>query len=228
MKVFKNKNRGKQNQVKAPTYMPEYERLNKEPVVFKSTRELGLQNFPKQVKVNSGQNQEAGFIQAGENTESLNLAQEIQEKIARLKELQSKQVRPVESFINKIPVSTPVIKQFTAVNSYYDEPLSSSAVPDLSMETVETINDDEVQLPNRHSNNHVESENDDSNELFLGDVKVGEFVVLYDNDMLYSGTLEETTIFIETILTSDEYNVDADKLFIFKRMKLHTGVLISE
>ncbi len=209
MKIFKNPNRGKNNHVSQESYTPEYIRLNKEPVIANSSREEFRKpkpnlNIPPQVKVNSGQNTELQWMHPSAGPSN---------------------VSPIQGRRNLVlPNIQPEIKEhkYEVVSSFYDEPASNQAVRDFSGSQVESIEDDEVELPPNHYKDELASEGD------FTSIQVGEYILMYDNDIIASGDIDEITDIVENILTSDKYNVSIEKITVLKKMNLRTGVLISE
>lgn len=200
MKVFKNPNRGKSKHMAPEAYVPEYERLKKEPNIVTPSREEFRKQptkivVPPQVRVNSGQAVDGSWMQP-----PLPLPQ-----------------------VNQAQANTQIRRRFE--NSFYDEPLSSQAVPDFSKEKVETIDYDSINLPDEVESNVSEIV---SAGIDFISIQIGEYILMYDNDIIASGSLDEITEVVEKILTSDDYNVDVEKVVVLKKMNLRTGVLISE
>ena len=125
---------------------------------------------------------------------------------------------------NQDPTST---KQF--VNNFYNEPLESQALPDFSDKSVERIRDEDIKLPSNQDEIHQPKLDEQQDEnLSFTNLNVGEFVLIYDNDIIASGDEDDITSLLETILISEEYNVVEEKLVILKKMNFRTGVLISD
>lgn len=214
MKIFKNPNRGKNTHIlNQESYTPEYVRLNKEPMIAQTSREEfrrapGPKHIatPPQIKVNSGQNQEAGWMQV-EQKNPVNVA-------------------PVQPIRRVLPGLKPEASR-SFVNNFYDEPLESQAMPDFSSKSVEPIRENDVLMPpDEYADDSVEEIQ--SEGLNFSNLNVGEYILIYDNDIIASGNEEDITNLLENILMSEEYNVVEDKLAILKKMNFRTGVLISD
>jgi len=218
MKVFKNPNRGKNHHIAVEKYEPEYIRLNKEPVIAPVSREEFRRPAPKFsvppiVKVNSGQNMEAGWMQVEEPVNSPKIPATVAQT----------QRRP-HSGLKSEPTEQ-ITHKFT--NTFYNEPLESSAVPDFSSKMVENIRDEDIQLPPNEVSEFNDGDSEDEN-LNFSNLNIGEYVLIYNNDVLASGELEDITNLMEDVLTSEKYNVEPEHLVVLKKMNFRTGVLICD
>lgn len=227
MKIFKNPNRNNNSNsnINVEPYVPEHIRLNKEPVepiLLQKTREQFRRAAPKhivvppQVKVNSGQNQEWMQVTAGQH-DPTNPAS-----------------AKVPSNIQNTSGSKPGVqidRTYVVENSYYDEPLASQAVRDFSSKNLENIKDEDVDVPQNlyeHVEENINSEELDNSSLNFSNLNIGEFVLIYDNDVIATGNEEDISNLLENILISEGYNVIEEKLVILKKMNFRTGVLISD
>jgi hypothetical protein len=205
MKVFRNPNRGK-NANQHPSvepYEPEHVRLNVKTIQMPPSREEFRRPAPKfsvppQVKVNSG-NVDGGWMPQISNQE---------------------RTPPIV-----ISRANPMVRSIS--NDFYNEPLASAAIKDFSTEAPVNIKDSEVSLPEDEYSNS-ENLSDLTGKIDFTTLMTGEYVLIYDNDILAAGDLDDITSLVENILTSDEYNVNTDKLAILKKMSFRTGVLISD
>ena len=218
MKVFKNPNRGKnQHILNQEPYTPEYERLKKIPVVVPSSREEFRRAAPKfsapppQVKVYSGQNIDGGWMAT-----------------APISNQQNRNPPVVIGRTNPMVETAPVVSTRSYSNDYYDEPLASAAISDFSSANVENIRDNEVELPTEEYQDGAGDLKDLTGKIDFTSLMVGEYVLIYDNDILAAGDLDDVTDLVENILTSDEYNVNPEKLAVLKKMSFRTGVLIGD
>ena len=74
---------------------------------------------------------------------------------------------------------------------------------------------------------HEEQSNDGSIE--FSDISFGEYVLIFENQILGAGTYDEVTAAIEEILLSDSAGTISPKsLVVLKRMQIMTGVLIKD
>lgn len=113
-----------------------------------------------------------------------------------------------------IPPDVEHVKEKTFVNQNYNDD-GSTNVP---------IFYDEI--PDFHTSVVVSEQNTEEAVAF-SDVEYGEFVLLFEDQILGAGTYEEVTEAIEKILLSDETGTISPKsLIVFKRMQILTGVLI--
>lgn len=201
MKIFKNPNRGKTKHVVPETYVPEtyvpeYKRLDKNPIVLPASREE-FRRVPTKKAIPP--------------QVKVNSGQAIDGGWSAVPAVVAKQT----------PRNIQVKEHFE--NSFYDEPVSSQAIPDYSKDNIESVDYDQVELP---------TEIDDTNSLVSNidfiSIQSGECILMYDNDIIASGTIDEITKIVEEVLTSDDYNIDVEKLVVLKKMNLRTGVVISE
>ena len=109
-----------------------------------------------------------------------------------------------------------VIHKRSFVNESYEDgvnrntPIAYDDVPDLPRSVVASSENDEVVGK-------------------FSDVLIGEFVLIFENEILGAGTYDEVTDAIEKILLSDETNsISPKSLIVFKRMQIMTGVLIKD
>lgn len=75
----------------------------------------------------------------------------------------------------------------------------------------------------------VALEKNDENVGQFSDVEIGEFVLIFENEILGAGTYDEVTDAIEKILLADkDGSISPKSLIVFKRMQIMTGVLIKD
>jgi len=198
--IYRNKNRNKQENIKQEAYVPEYQRLEKTPIALPVSRE----EFRKPPTKVTPQVPPQVKINSGQDVSPAWMQSRIPAAI-----IQPKQTETVE---------------YSVKNSFYDEPLASQAVSDFSLEKVEEINEEEVELPG----SKIHYENNELQKADLCSIKTGEFIFMYDNEVIASGTMEEIQSVIEEILGSGDYNISVEKIVILKKMNFYTGVIISE
>lgn len=72
-------------------------------------------------------------------------------------------------------------------------------------------------------------EQSDEGSIEFSDISFGEYVLIFENEILGAGTYDEVTAAIEEILLSDNTGTISPKsLVVFKRMQIMTGVLIKD
>jgi hypothetical protein len=118
-----------------------------------------------------------------------------------------------------IPPGVEHVKEKTFVNQNYDDgapnnvPIFYDEIPDFHRNVVQS---------------GAGPENTEQSIAF-SDVEFGEFVLLFEDQILGAGTYDEVTEAIEKILLSDESGTISPKsLIVFKRMQILTGVLIKD
>jgi hypothetical protein len=154
---------------------------------------------PRNVRVNSGQSEELAWMP---------------------------KTRPPEEQRIKIQANIPPgvehVKEKTFVNQNYDDgaannvPIFYDEIPDFQRSVVGS---------DQNSQNTKETDE----TIAFSDVEFGEFVLLFEDQILGAGTYDEVTEAIEKILLSDESGTISPKsLIVFKRMQILTGVLIKD
>lgn len=108
------------------------------------------------------------------------------------------------------------IRERTFVNQNYEDganrnvPIAYDDVPDYTPSVVAEGNNQE-------------------NVTNFSEVSYGEFVLIFNNEILGAGTYDEVTAAIEEILLSDESGtISPNSLVVLKRMQIMTGVLIKD
>jgi hypothetical protein len=134
----------------------------------------------------------------------------------------SKQKRP-DSKQNIIDNNNEVIIQEVRERSFINENFEDGANRSTPI-SYDEIPDYQKSVVNLSENN----ENTVQNAQF-SDVSVGEFVLIFENEILGSGTYEQVTEAIEEILLSDKNgSISPQSLIVLKRMQILTGVLIKD
>lgn len=108
------------------------------------------------------------------------------------------------------------VRERTFVNKNFEDgasnnvPISYDEVPEYTKSAVVPVQNDEKAVE-------------------FSDVPIGEFVLIFDNEILGAGTYDEVTAAIEEILLTDESGtVSPNSLIVLKRMQIMTGVLIKD
>lgn len=114
-----------------------------------------------------------------------------------------------------IPPNVEHVRERTFVNQNYEDgatnntPIAYDDIPDMPQSVVD----------NRESEQSVS----------FSDIEYGEFVLMFEDQILGAGTMDEVSEAIETILLSDETGTISPKsLVVLKRMQIMTGVLIKD
>ncbi len=200
--LIKNKFRGiQQKNLQIKPYEQEYKKLGIEPLAVGSAALIQPQP-PRNVRVNSGQSEELAWMPKS---------------------------RPQEEQTLKIKASNPPVvesvKERTFVNQNYD--VAANNVPIFYDE----IPDFQRSVVGSGHTGHISQDNTGETEatIAFSDVEYGEFVLLFEDQILGAGTYEEVTEAIEKILLSDETgSISPKSLIVFKRMQILTGVLIKD
>lgn len=108
------------------------------------------------------------------------------------------------------------VRERTFVNQNYEDgasnkiPISYDEIPEYTKSVVAPAQNDEKAVQ-------------------FSDVSVGEFVLIFENEILGFGNYDEVTAAIEEILLSDESGtISPNSLIVLKRMQIMTGVLIKD
>jgi len=227
--LIKNKNRQIKEELKANikhfSYQPEYERLNIEPIVnrvdphdFMPVKKIGRKSphpeiLSQQKLPQSGQNEDIIWSQGLSSTNKNSSLQEESRNEILEKEDQ-------EIFGDST-------KSVNSRRFLYDEipDIPTSLVDDLDLNGEEVEEEEEEEEEQQQEEEEQQQEDQQEGGFKLSDLRSGDYILLYNDEVIYVGSLEEIKDNLNKILLNSN-NYLVEDFVVLKRLNIRAGIFI--